>query len=74
MLVSKDVLREINNLSDIELPCCFRELGRMKSVKIFIWKYPKLSFKKRKMFRESSMYIATITHKIFETNSNFHVK
>ena len=45
ILVSKDVLLEIS-FSDIKLPCCYRELGEMKSVKMFIWKYPKLSFKK----------------------------
>ena len=40
ILVSKDVLLEIS-FSDIKLPCCYRELGEMKSVKMFIWKYPK---------------------------------
>ena len=35
ILVSKDVLLEIS-FSDIKLPCCYRELGEMKSVKMFI--------------------------------------
>ena len=45
ILVSKDVLRDIS-FSDIKLPCCYRELDGMKSVKVFIWKYRKLSFEK----------------------------
>ena len=45
ILVSKDVLLDIKFLR-YETPCCYRGLGGMKSAKMFIWKYAKLSLKK----------------------------